>query len=70
MPKPIALRLLVKALERNGFRFTSQKGSHAKYVKGSFTAIVPMQGKEVPCGTFSSILRQSGLSEEEIRGEK
>jgi predicted RNA binding protein YcfA (HicA-like mRNA interferase family) len=57
----------VKALEREGFAFVSQRGSHAKYRKTSssivFTVIVPAGRKQIPRGTFRSILRQSGLDE-------
>lgn len=46
----------------------SQKGSHGKFRKEenkqTFTAIVPMAKKEIPRGTFNSILRQSGLKKE------
>lgn len=61
---------IVKGLERNGFRFVKQKGSHAKYRKignPTLTVIVPMDKKEVPTGTFRAILRQSQLSEANIR---
>jgi predicted RNA binding protein YcfA (HicA-like mRNA interferase family) len=56
----------VKVLENEGFEFVSQRGSHAKYCKeGSpkLTVIVPAARKEIPRGTFRSILRQSGLDE-------
>lgn len=49
---------------QNGFLFVSQKGSHAKYRKQgnpTLTVIVPAGRKEIPQGTFNSILRQSGL---------
>jgi len=41
-----------------------QKGSHKKFRKGERTVIVPDPMKEIPLGTFASILRQSGLSKE------
>jgi predicted RNA binding protein YcfA (HicA-like mRNA interferase family) len=54
-------------LEKNGFVFVSQKGSHAKYRKIDvdvvITVIVPTPRKEIPLGTFRSILRQSKLSQ-------
>jgi len=74
MPKPYSLRLILKVLESKGFFFVSQTGSHAKYRKDSkppLTVIVPKHGKEIPYGTFRSILRQSGLSESDFKkGEK
>lgn len=54
-------------LEREGFVFVSQRGSHAKYRRRTdaavFTVIVPAGRKQIPRGTFRSILRQSGLDE-------
>jgi predicted RNA binding protein YcfA (HicA-like mRNA interferase family) len=61
MPKLLSSTEVVKALKREGFIFISQRGSHAKYRKGSATVIVPMAKKEIPHGTLRSIIRQSGL---------
>jgi predicted RNA binding protein YcfA (HicA-like mRNA interferase family) len=67
VPKLYSSQQIVKALEREGFAFVSQRGSHIKYRKTDsgaiFTVIVPAGRKEVPRGTFRSILRQSGLDE-------
>jgi predicted RNA binding protein YcfA (HicA-like mRNA interferase family) len=62
MPKLLSSKTIVRVLEANGFVFVSQRGSHAKYRKGSHTAIVPAGKKEIPIGTFKSVIRQSGLS--------
>ncbi|WP_374760701.1 type II toxin-antitoxin system HicA family toxin [Lacihabitans soyangensis] len=46
-----------------------QKGSHAKFRKGInpvLTVIVPMNKKEIPFGTFRSIVRQSNLTMEDF----
>ena len=59
---------IIKVLLRNGFTFISQKGSHQKYRKESRTVIVPHPKKEIPIGTFRSIVRQSGLDKEEFLG--
>jgi len=64
------LRLVMNTLLRNGFLFVSQNGSHAKYRSGGSsirTVIVAIHGKEIPYGTFRSILRQSGLREEDFK---
>lgn len=61
MPKLFSSKEIIKILEQQGFIFVSQKGSHAKYRKGPNTAIVPVPRKEIPIGTFRSIVRQSGL---------
>ena len=67
MPKPRPLKLIIKILEKQGFVFVSQRGSHAKYKKGGLTVIVPKHSKEIPYGTFRSILRQSHLKEKDFR---
>jgi predicted RNA binding protein YcfA (HicA-like mRNA interferase family) len=57
-----------KVLEKLSFIFVTQKGSHAKFRndKGN-SVIVPMGKKEIPIGTFKSILRQADLSLEEFK---
>ena len=70
MPKLLPSKAIIKVLERKGFVFISQKGSHIKYRKyGSvvLTVIVPANKKEIPYGTFRSILRQVKLSEEDFK---
>jgi len=57
---------IIKALEKFGFLYKSQKGSHVKYVnmdngKSPKTVIIPMH-YEVAKGTLRSILEQAGLS--------
>jgi predicted RNA binding protein YcfA (HicA-like mRNA interferase family) len=55
---------IIKILVQHGFIFISQKGSHKKYRKignPTPTVIVPADRKEIPIGTFKSILKQSGL---------
>ena len=66
MPRPIKLKLVISTLEKNGFFFIAQKGSHAKYRKvGNPTCNVTIKTtkKEIPYGTFRSILLQSGLDQ-------
>jgi predicted RNA binding protein YcfA (HicA-like mRNA interferase family) len=53
---------IISTLLRNGFVFVSQRGSHRKYKKGDKIVIVPAPKREIPVGTFRSIVRQSGLS--------
>ena len=70
MPKLLSSREVVSALEHQGFIFVSQRGSHAKFRKlqgrEMLTVIVPMSRKEIPFGTFRSILRQSQLPKEDF----
>jgi predicted RNA binding protein YcfA (HicA-like mRNA interferase family) len=56
---------VIKGLEKNGFHFVRQRGSHRKYKKGGRIAIVPMH-YEVAKGTLASILEQSGLTLDEL----
>lgn len=67
MPKLFSSKFIIKILEKNKFIFISQKGSHIKLRKQSKTAIVPSNKKEIPFGTFRSILRQSGLNQEDFK---
>lgn len=60
---------IIKTLLKQGFQLISQRGSHQKYQKEGFTVIVPAPRKEVPIGTFRSIVRQSGLSIDDFLGK-
>jgi len=73
MPKLYSSKQIIKVLEQKGFIFISQKGSHSKYRKTgnpTLTAIVPADRKEMPMGTFRSILRQANLTEESFKQKK
>ena len=60
---------IVKILQRKGFVYVSQKGSHVKFRKLNKVVIVPANRKEIPYGTFKSILRQSGLKEKDFKNK-
>ena len=62
MVKLPSSKKIIRFLEMNGFVKVSQKGSHSKYKKANHTVIVPHPKKEIPIGTFRSIMRQSGMS--------
>lgn len=69
MPKLYSSAFIIKILLKHGFIFISQKGSHAKYRKSgnpTLTVIIPMARKEIPYGTFKSILRQAQLIENDF----
>jgi len=64
VPKLFSSNQVIKILLQHGFVFISQKGSHIKYRKvgnPTLTVIVPAERKQIPVGTFNSIVRQSGL---------
>jgi len=60
---------IIKVLRKKGFILVSQRGSHAKFRKlsnrGDLTVIIPAGRREIPLGTFRSILRQANLTIEE-----
>ena len=69
MPKLYSSDDILKVLISKGFYLISQKGSHIKYLKeGNLTlnVIIPASRKEIPMGTFRSILRQAKLTESDF----
>jgi len=73
MPKLYSSKHIIKVLESKGFFFISQKGSHTKYRKSgknTLTVIIPHPKKEIPFGTFRSILRQASLAEADFENKK
>lgn len=54
-------REVVAALERAGFIFERQKGSHRIYTKGNLGVIVPYHSKDLKPKTLKHIIKQSGL---------
>jgi len=67
MPKLHSSREIEKVLYALGFKIVSQKGSHGKF-KNSIGKIVilPMAKKEIPVGTFYSILKQMNITNEKF----
>jgi predicted RNA binding protein YcfA (HicA-like mRNA interferase family) len=69
MPKLFSSNHIIKVLISKGFVFVSQRGSHMKFrrvASPALTAIVPAGRKQIPFGTFKSILRQSQLHMEDF----
>ena len=67
MPKRLGSTEVIRILQRHGFSFGTQRGSHAKYKNAAGRiAIVPHPQKELPIGTTRSIIRQSGLTPAEF----
>lgn len=66
MPKLYSSRHIIAVLHSRGFVEVDQTGSHKKFRFGRFTAIVPAAKREIPYGTFMSILRQSGLNKQDF----
>jgi len=67
MPDMLSSQEVIRVLKHHGFTLVSQKGSHKKFKKNGRIVIVPDPKKEIPKGTFASILRQSGLNKEDFQ---
>lgn len=73
MPKLYSSAEILKVLHEHGFYFVSQKGSHIKYRKignPTLTVIVPADKKQIPMGTFNSILKQAALKKEDFLNKR
>ena len=73
MPKFYSSDQIIKVLWKKGFVYISQKGSHTKFRKSgeiTLTVIVPANRKEIPFGTFKSILRQANLVESDFKRKR
>lgn len=69
MSKLYSAKEVVKTLNKIGFSVISQKGSHIKMRgirNGKLQTVVVPDHKEIPRGTFSSILRQADITQGEF----
>jgi predicted RNA binding protein YcfA (HicA-like mRNA interferase family) len=57
----VVVKKVIKALEKDGWVFVSQKGSHMKYKKDGKSCIVPNHKGDIPKGTLSQILKNTGI---------
>lgn len=65
----LTARQVVRALERGGWVFIRKTGSHAHYrnpMRGSLTTVPEHTSKTLPEFILASILRQSGLTVDEL----
>jgi predicted RNA binding protein YcfA (HicA-like mRNA interferase family) len=56
---------LIRLLEKAGFKIVRQRGSHVSLQKGESRTVVPLHD-ELAKGTLLGILRQCGLSREDL----
>lgn len=65
---PYSAKEVLRALLRAGFVEMRQSGSHKilRYLDGRQT-YVSIHTKDIPEGTFRKILKQAGLSEDELK---
>lgn len=70
MPKLPVLtpKKLIKILEHIGFRLDHKTGSHFIFydAKNKRRAVVSFHAKDLPKGTILSILKQAGITREEL----
>ena len=68
MPKLPALKPkeVIKVLERAGFSFVRQKGSHRIYVKGNIGVTIPFHNEDLKKGTLRHIIKQASLATEDF----
>ena len=61
-------KAIVKILLGKGFELDRSKGSHHIYINrvSGERVIVPMHKKDLPKGTFYSILKQAGITRDEL----
>lgn len=57
----MVVKKVIKALEKDGWEFVSQKGSHMKYKKGTKVCIIPNHKGDIPKGTLASIVKLTGI---------
>ena len=58
---------VIRVLEKLGFEFYRQKGSHRIYVKGEAQITVPFHNKDLKTGTLHNIAKATGLTIEDFR---
>jgi predicted RNA binding protein YcfA (HicA-like mRNA interferase family) len=71
MPKLPSLtpQKAIKVLEKNGFVLDRIKGSHHVYYHSETKrrVVVPLHKRDLPKGTLLEILKQAGISKEELK---
>ncbi len=67
MPKTYSAKEVYRKLKKYGFVEKSQKWSHLKLIRDHKTVILPMHAKDIPLGTFRSILEQADISYDDFQ---
>ncbi|MBI5912940.1 type II toxin-antitoxin system HicA family toxin [Candidatus Azambacteria bacterium] len=69
--RSLTAKKLIKILERHGFIFSRQKGSHMiwKNIVSGIIVPVPLHGKSkpIPIGTLLAIIKQSKIPKEKFK---
>jgi predicted RNA binding protein YcfA (HicA-like mRNA interferase family) len=64
LPVAVTVRVMIKLLERDGWRLVATRGSHRQYrhpTKPGRVTVPGAGGKDLTPGTLRSILKQAGL---------
>ena len=64
MPKLYSYREVIRVLTALGFTVRHQRGSHIKLKNRAGRTVIVPRRREVPLGTFDSILEQAGIDKE------
>ena len=59
-------REVIRVLEKAGFSFIRQKGSHRIYVKENIGVTIPFHNRDLKRGTLRHIIKQAGFTTEEF----
>ncbi len=57
---------IIRILEKIGYRFHRQKGSHRIYVKDDRMIVVPMHNRDLKLPTQNNIIKGTGFTPEEF----
>lgn len=59
---------LIRILEQHGFILDRAKGSHQIFIHplSRKRIVIPLHNKDLPKGTFHSILKQAGIDKKEL----
>ncbi|WP_083475551.1 type II toxin-antitoxin system HicA family toxin [Methanogenium cariaci] len=59
---------VIRILEKKGFVLDRVKGSHHIYIhpEGRQRVVIPVHKKDLPKGTLMEILKQAGITKEEL----
>ncbi len=60
---------IIKILQQKGFELDRVKGSHHIFIHPDtrHRTVVPMHNRDLPIGTFLSILKQAGIDKDELK---
>ena len=68
LPRDLCANEIVRALRRKGFTVDRQQGSHIRLSNGALRVTVPNHSSIDP-KTLQSILRQSGITIQELKDD-